>query len=880
MAGPFYFAWAGTPLAPITLETTGDTNGAPAVTVSGIGDLAAGSATLTSVVWATTLSTGKLYGLAGDGIPGGALFVADGTATVEIINGSATATLANVTLAAIQAEVAAIVYGDIAPASVTVDNLVLSGALDPSVVYLAEAEGIPIGTTAEFAGSALTLSAPADFAATETPITLYAVAYGASSQITNVASLAGLVAGRRYMVAGDGIPSGAAFIAPTSGDVIELDAVPTSSIIGVPLQITGPIPEDEDFNPAVHLVEDLEIFSIDIEQKEGECAELTLEVTNPGVGLLAPGRKIWCWLSWDQNWPNTPEIVPLFNGRLQAIPSDLLGEVVTLKFIAKPPDFNQQKAELAASMRVLPYFDPVFIDAAGAAGSDDTVLEGYSAAWHVDRTDLTLTASDILAGEAGTILVTEDEHFYDGLDISIDQPPLLGLEVEATISYQQAGSGTVDLTEWLCRVVNGGPVLRGGEFIWTFDGASLQSSWPTPGSQISGGYAWSKDCEVKSAQPTPFPLMSKTVYFVDYLGNTDPTTGLPIPNAQPISYGSGYGGGSLIGTDRFSVLPVNVLRSSFHADFPISVFKIRSILEWTANRKRTETVRFVITADVQATVTDEASAEFEKLSLSSELVGQAVEADGAVPIGDLRRNSFFKTDRGGQSLRHLICLARARLLARARCIRLRFAMPWEFALPITTRHSVRLIDRRLPGGEATGKVVAYALRMSEAGAIGTIEIACTVGRGNTISPTAGEPVYSDGTWDAVGPGGYEATVGGTESAVTGDVVYEPLDGFQVFDDGLNLLNVAAEDLVISLSATGTFDQQNTATAQLAPVITTDLGTKWATGLSPDSPINKLAKLETKIDLVLKPIQGSEFSAEFAPAVSRLMVPRTVNLEVG
>ena len=54
--------------------------------------------------------------------------------------------------------------------------------------------------------------------------------------------------------------------------------------------------------------------------------------------------------------------MPLFFGRLVGIPTNILAEVVTLTFVAKPVDFLEQKFAMAETLKVLPWYDPIFID--------------------------------------------------------------------------------------------------------------------------------------------------------------------------------------------------------------------------------------------------------------------------------------------------------------------------------------------------------------------------------------------------------------------------------------------------------------------------------------------------------------------------------------
>jgi hypothetical protein len=119
----------------------------------------------------------------------------------------------------------------------------------------------------------------------------------------------------------------------------------------------------------------------------------------------------------------------LFFGRLVGVPS-LRGEAATIELLACPADYIQQKANLASTLRVAPYWDPVFI-AADKRGDPDAVLEALSALWHIDRITGQVTVSDIIAGEDGTESLSTSEVPYDSLEISIDQQPLISLTVRS-----------------------------------------------------------------------------------------------------------------------------------------------------------------------------------------------------------------------------------------------------------------------------------------------------------------------------------------------------------------------------------------------------------------------------------------------------------------
>ena len=132
---------------------------------------------------------------------------------------------------------------------------------------------------------------------------------------------------------------------------------------------------------------DEQVFSFTLQQDEGDPASLTAVVRRPRnvdgdpIGLLGPGRKIWCWFALDCG----PGLVK-FRGRLVGVPTSIFEELVTLEFVARPIDLVAQKEALAASLRVLPHYDEVVIDEA-RRNDPEVVLEGYTKIWHYDPRD-------------------------------------------------------------------------------------------------------------------------------------------------------------------------------------------------------------------------------------------------------------------------------------------------------------------------------------------------------------------------------------------------------------------------------------------------------------------------------------------------------------
>src|SRR5215475_9360136 len=227
-----------------------------------------------------------------------------------------------------------------------------------------------------------------------------------------------------------------------------------------------------------HLRWDEQIFSFKLEQNEGDAASLTLVVRRPGapgppVGLLGPGRKIWCWFALDCG----PALIK-FRGRLVGVPTDIFQELVTLDFVARPIDVVAQKNALADTLRVLPYYDATLIEESRRT-DPEVVLEGYTAIWHYDRETHVITISDEITGEDGLVVfdASDDANkvLYEGLGLSLTSGPLAQASVSAEFNWTQTSAGTVDLTNWI--IASWGGLIRLDAGSWPKVGASLGNGW-------------------------------------------------------------------------------------------------------------------------------------------------------------------------------------------------------------------------------------------------------------------------------------------------------------------------------------------------------------------------------------------------------------------
>jgi len=941
MPGPFCFAWAGGTIQDqIAVVTNGNTHGALPVSTPIVASATAGGRQLENLASSSGLEAGTLYELSGPGVSPGNWFIYDDsvlngfpgslnlTAALGESLGSGNfdatkSTIIGVSLGTLTEGSPAVVFSDLAlPAGlyavsgVGIGETDAPAAIPPPGTIRTNPNAFMLIGTAFLAydgagGGSLEILAAWPQVDAQSHVTSYdirtqevrAIETGVfplqiagfptqedPHHVTAVPAdaLASLTPGLVYNITGNSLTVGTTFIAPSGGTVIDLALPAIGSTLNGILTISGPRTPDAPFDPAVHNRFDEEIIGLEITQDEGGFATLHADIKYNGVGLLAPGRNIWCWLSWDQAWTPggtaTPDLVPLFNGRLVGVPRLQAGEIVQLEFLARPDDFSAQKLAWVNQLAVLPYYDPVWALETVHA-NPDSVLETYSSLWHIDRVSLAVTVSDVIDGEAGTSDIGESQSIYENFSLSYQQPPLIAVNIAGTVEWQQQAVGVMDISDRLLGAfhvtgssysnpfpqiggVNGitpeqfghtilfgdravSPFTSlggGGGLIQSFD-QGIQASWPKPGTNIGGGWSFS----------------SRSDYFgypLNYVNNANVSQGGWIPDQ---SYTTSYNAQMPMPGGASDVSIMMNPSGTVNISYALNTFKFRLVLEYKADRKRTETITAVLAAGVQQELSDTAESDREAISLSSQIVGQGVDPNGALPIGDLAYRSYFQPQRGAQSFEYLLLLARAKMRARARSVDITFAVDWRTALGITLRHNIAYTDRRVPGGGAVGKVKSYRLSVKDGKMIGEFTIGCTIGTGESVPYQTGTSVYVDDGY--VNPG-YQRMAGAQLSLVSGDFGYETLDDFVVVDDGLNLTNLT-ENQVINICRV-----DNGVNSHIQAI--EDARNALLFSHFPD-PRTMTSQVTTTVILDLKPLQGSEFHTDFFPSVTPLVLPKTIDL---
>jgi hypothetical protein len=615
---------------------------------------------------------------------------------------------------------------------------------------------------------------------------------------------------------------------------------------------------------------DEHVFSFDVNHEEGNFASMSCVLKNPRIGFLAPARKVWAWLSMDGE--------PLFFGRLVGVPSSINKELVTLEFIARPLDYGEQKSSLADGLRALPFYDEVFVTPE-AQLDDDVVLEARPEAWHIDRITHEVTTSNILVPEDGVEEFLEHEVPYDSVDISIAQTPIRNLNITGTVSWKQVHAGDIAIGTYLFE---------------SYAGKSLIDDWPKPGANLGGGWTAGADSaatdnyNIDNTETTTItqtwnnPAQKHTSGDTLSLNISSTVAPLQGPSIKiPLTFGDKSGG------DDASL-------SSTWLRAPLWRVSAKLSASYAASRDRKESVSFLMVANLQPLVTLPDDGEVQQLSIGGGDVGLPsgfgdYGAAGDVPIGDPRNRSYFSSDRGLRSLEYLLMRGRAQILMSSRAIEITFPCLFERAIELSCRKGALLHDRRLPGGQGSGKIIKYSFSCDgDTGLlIGSVTIGCPIGYGGFIVEVPGDPTYCDE--DYVG-NDYQVYEGQLIVVGDADVGYTvPVDAPN--DDGLTF-PLAYSQAVLINEVHGSAAQQAVILQELADSFAVpDLSGVRGTPEEVAAILNRATDMPKQVDdalkdnsvwleLKLKNVNSGPFNNLYLVDVTQLEIPQGINLEAG
>lgn len=618
--------------------------------------------------------------------------------------------------------------------------------------------------------------------------------------------------------------------------------------------------EGETFNSVTHAVIDEDVMSFRFVHQEGDFAQLEIDIRNPRIGLLNIGRARWAFLSFHHV---TLGVVPIFYGRIIGVPTNIFAEVVTVTYTARPEDYLAQKFALADTLKVAPFWDPIFI-ADDKIDDPDAVLESRAALWHVDPVNHVVSLSSVLAGEDGTIEKQEDDFFAETMNLTLNTSPATRVRVKGSVSWDQSLSslngGGIDLMPFIMPFFP--PTIADDVFVQlisSFTMKGLQSSWPKPGANLKGGYIV-RAGELKDVSFLAVPQIDIPFYFANPETPFDPPV-LPAPlPVGSIAFLPKITGKWWSGETAGFSTQVEVVFAA------LGLGEGTLIIDYQVEREYTENIIIELNTSTQPIVTEPGAEDIIEIAINGNKVSTLIA--GEVPIGDVRRSRFFVTERGKQAIRYLLACARAALAIKSRAVEITFEVPFVGGLGFGLRKNALLHNPRLPGGQAVGKVISieHSLSGDEGAAITKVTMACTIGKGEAAyTVSAGTPTY--GSTDYMGADYQEFT--NTVELIDPSIpdLSFVVNAYEVQDDGINGLNIQASDIVREIEVQNNSEEQR---AILAPLLSQIGDTQAISSL--------LQEHYTQISFALVNLDAGPFESEVIITVEDLIIPKQIDLE--
>ncbi|RPH72715.1 MAG: hypothetical protein EHM78_02090 [Myxococcaceae bacterium] len=615
------------------------------------------------------------------------------------------------------------------------------------------------------------------------------------------------------------------------------------------------------FDPDVHNVVDEDVLAFEFIHTEGEFAQIDIDLRNPrDGGFLKPGRMRWAFLSKEID---AGVIIPIFYGRIVGVPTDVFAEIVTVTFTARPEDYLEQKAALADTLKVSPFYDPIFISE-DKLDDPDVVLESRAVHWHVDPVTHDLTVSSIISGEDGTVTLSEDDQFYENMQLTLNASPASAIVLQGTVDWDQ--DVVVDVGDGLNMmpfIEKAWPVdpeaYQGGKFLTSFTFKGLFGDWPKTGAKVPGGYIVILG-ELEDHSLLSVPEMEIPHYFADPEHPFDD----PVPPV-PLSVGS------IIFEPKVSGKWWSGETAGFSSQVEMTYAPLgygigRLVLGYDVSRKYRETLVINLKTSCQPIVTEPGEDEIIRVEINGNKISDWIGDE--VPIGDVRRRKFFTTERGQAAIKYLLCIARANLLGKARAVEITFECPMDVGLEFSLRKNAQVTNGRLPGGEATGKVItiAHSLDGDTGAALSKITFACLIGKDEPpYTESAGTPTYCSADYVGADYQVYDSLVSLIDPTVT-ELAFT-VDAYTPNDDGIDLLNLKAKDLVKAVSITNSSKDQRLVLEPLIPMIADVAAVNGA-----------LKEIPTVISLTLKPLTTGPFETFVTITVEDLVIPTQIDLE--
>jgi hypothetical protein len=377
----------------------------------------------------------------------------------------------------------------------------------------------------------------------------------------------------------------------------------------------------------------------------------------------------------------------LFSGRLVGLPLGIKKDLISLELTAEPLDAGEQLQKMSADLKQIPYWDPSFVETTELDNPAEW-LEARSALFAWDRVEGSVCLSDLFQGRQ-TLTLT-DAFFSDSLNIRLAETPLSHISVNLTAEWVQKAQGEVSLGRKISSAFQEGMVNT-----LTLDG--LLGTWPKEGQKLGRSGYWVERSSLQQVTPPPTGILN--IY----------------PTLTP----------EVMAWDEKDQKPKAIRAVRFWMMGTLN-------LGWKYRQRRREIVQFTITQKTQL------EGKIRPLTRTLNLRLQQVVPEDT--------GTFFLTLQGRRTIEHALEMVKAHLAASARCLEVEMTLPFEAGFPLSLDHSIHIKDPRIPGGEVTGKVIAYRLHQDGLKSFAWLRFVASIGGNPTYAPAKSDTYYADSSY--------------------------------------------------------------------------------------------------------------------------------------
>jgi hypothetical protein len=428
------------------------------------------------------------------------------------------------------------------------------------------------------------------------------------------------------------------------------------------------------------------LFDIEISEEENNFPKAKIV-----VDALSPYPKLGT-----KGMIKTSNEKVLFQGVVEASPNRVNDSLSEIILISRPPDYKVNIQTLLKKNRLHPFWDGLYIPSEKHNDFNERQdIKMTTFACH--RLTGEISECDLFQGNQK--LHIGGDFFKDSLKITKLKPPLSRCEVKVHVHWIQKEWGMANISSSIRRAFPNSQVS-------TYSKDALLKNWPERGKYLGRSGIWVLKSGLKARRPTGanYPAYSKAHPLQDEKGKArsyklrrfwfKPTlwVGWKVKQLRKETLTFTLEQTCMGGSDGIK-----------HLDFTLqNINPEPNAHPWMPETTYTLGDKVTHKNGIYRCLFD------HKAGMIFEEQKWHLKRNFKTPLENPARASFFLTDRGYLAAEHAMERARVEMKTSRRNLKIVFETTWEKMMSLVCDTSITLNDPRIPGGEITGKVIAYS----------------------------------------------------------------------------------------------------------------------------------------------------------------------------